>query len=60
MHLEELSVIISFTFEYWRDGKWFVGRLTGVEGVFSQGKTLAELEVNIREAYHLMVEEHES
>ena len=30
-----------------------------VEGVFSQGETLEELEQNIKEAYHLMLAEDE-
>jgi len=46
-----------FTLEYWTDGDWYVGRLREVPGVFSQGKTLAELEENIRDAYRLMLEE---
>jgi predicted RNase H-like HicB family nuclease len=44
-----------FTLEFWRDGDWYVGRLVEVPGVFSQGKTLAELNENIQEAYELMV-----
>jgi predicted RNase H-like HicB family nuclease len=43
--------------EYWRDGRWFVGRLPQAPGVFSQGATLAELESNILDAYLLMQEE---
>ena len=43
-----------YELEYWRDGKWFVGRLVGVPGVFSQGETLEELEENIRDAFELM------
>ena len=43
--------------EYWRDGKWFVGRLPMVPGVFSQGETLEALEENIRDAYRMMLEE---
>ena len=46
-----------FTLEYWLDAGWYVGRLREVPGVFSQGKTLEELEENIREAYRLMMEE---
>ena len=46
-----------FTLEYWIDDNWYVGRLKEVLGVFSQGETLKELEENIRDAYHLMVEE---
>ncbi len=45
------------TLDYWRDGEWYVGRLHEIPGIFSQGKTLSELEVNIRDAYRLMVEE---
>ena len=45
----------SFTLEYWRDDGWFVGRLKEVPGVFSQAKTLKELEANIRDAYKMMM-----
>ena len=47
----------SFTLEYWMDGDWYVGRLKGIPGVFSQGQSLAELEENVRDAYRMMVEE---
>ncbi len=43
-----------FTLEYWRDGKFYVGRLLEVPGVFSQGKTLDGLRKNIQDAYDLM------
>ena len=46
-----------FTLEYWTDDDWHVGRLKEVPGVFSQGKSLQELEENIQDAYHLMVED---
>jgi predicted RNase H-like HicB family nuclease len=55
--MEVLAMVKTFTLEYWRDGEWFVGRLKEVPGVFSQGKTLDELEENVREAYALMIEE---
>lgn len=44
-----------FTLKLWQDGKFCVGRLLEVPGVFSQGKTLAELRENIQDAYDLMV-----
>lgn len=47
----------NFTLEYWLDEEWYVGRLKGVPGVFSQGESIEELQENIRDAYHLMVEE---
>lgn len=43
-----------FTLEYWIDDGWYVGRLKGVPGVFSQGETLEELEENIEDAYEMM------
>ncbi len=50
-------MIRHFTLEYWKDEGWFVGRLKEIPGVFSQGETLAELEENIQEVYHLMLED---
>ena len=47
---------INFTLEYWTDDGWYVGRLSEIPGVFSQGETLEELQENIREAYQLMRE----
>lgn len=44
----------SFILEYWYDDGWFVGRLKGIPGVFSQGETLEKLEENIKDAYQLM------
>jgi len=52
-------MIRHFTLEYWKDTGWYVGKLKEVPGVFSQGKSLRELEENIRDAYYLMVEEGE-
>jgi predicted RNase H-like HicB family nuclease len=45
---------INFTLEYWTDDGWYVGRLSEIPGVFSQGETLEELQENIREAYQLI------
>ena len=47
----------SFTLEYWLDDNYFVGRLKEIPGVFSQGKSLNELEENIQDAYELMAED---
>ncbi len=43
--------------EYWQDGEWYVGRLKGVPGIFSQGASLEELEENVVDAYRMMLEE---
>jgi predicted RNase H-like HicB family nuclease len=49
----------NLTLEYWIDDGWYVGRLKGIPGVFSQGETLQELEENVADAYHMMLEEDE-
>lgn len=46
-----------FTLEYWQDEGWYVGRLREVPSVFSQGRSLEELEENIEDAYRLMLED---
>ena len=48
-----------FTLEYWIDDNWHVGKLKEVPGVFSQGESLRELEENIQDAYHLMLEDED-
>ncbi len=50
----------SFVMEYWQDGNWYVGRLKGIPGVFSQGETLTQLEENIRDAYRMMIDDEET
>lgn len=49
-----------YTLIYWRDKDWYVGRLKEVPGVFSQGRTLEELEEYIRDAYKMMMEDAET
>lgn len=46
-----------FTFEYWIDDGWYVGKLLEVPGIFSQGETLKELEGNVEDAYKMMIKE---
>ncbi len=50
-------MVATFTLEYWKDDDWYVGQLREVPGIFSQGRTLEELEANIRDAYRLMLKE---
>ena len=45
-----------FTLEYWMEDDWYIGRLKEVPGIFSQGKSLEELEENIKDAYRMMAE----
>lgn len=53
-------MVAAFELEYWQDDGWYVGRLKGVPGVFSQGKTMEELEGNIRDAYQMMLDEDQT
>ncbi len=46
----------TFVLEYWQDDGWYVGKLKGFPGVFSQGKTIEKLEENIADAYQVMLE----
>ncbi|GJQ59115.1 MAG: type II toxin-antitoxin system HicB family antitoxin [Candidatus Scalindua sp. AMX11] len=50
-------MIRHFSLEYWIDDNWYVGRLREIPGVFSQGETIEELEENIKDAYHMMMED---
>jgi predicted RNase H-like HicB family nuclease len=45
--------------EYWIDEGWVVGRLKETFGVFSLGKTVEELEVNLKDAYKMMADSNE-
>ena len=51
---------LNLTLEYWPDGEWCGGRILEIPGVMSQGRTLQELEENIRDAYELLMEERPS
>ena len=50
-------MIRRFTLDFWVDEGWYVGKLREVPGVFSQGKTLEELKMNVKDAYALMMQE---
>ncbi|MCD6502197.1 type II toxin-antitoxin system HicB family antitoxin [bacterium] len=50
-------MIKELTLEYWRDGKWFVGRIVEIPGLYSQGESLDELQSNLYDAYYLMTED---
>ncbi len=52
-------MIRKFSLEYWKDEDWYVGRLKEITGIFSQGKTLEELEQNIKEVFILMLQEQQ-
>jgi len=47
----ETHTMSDMTLVYWRSGNLWLGRLFEHPGILSQGKTVEELEKNIREAY---------
>jgi len=40
---------------YWREGKFWLGKLREHPEIMTQGRTLKELEENLRDAYAMMV-----
>lgn len=47
---------MKYTLVYWRDDDAHVGELREFANVFSQGRTLRELEENVRDAYEMLEE----
>ena len=45
-----------FTAVYQKRGKWYIGYVEEIPGVNTQGKTLAEVKRNLKEALHLILE----
>ena len=56
LFFKEGDMPLQFTLEYWEDSGWYVGRLTEVPGVFSQGETLEKLQENVWDAYRMMTD----
>ncbi|MBI4669982.1 MAG: type II toxin-antitoxin system HicB family antitoxin [Elusimicrobia bacterium] len=49
-------MIGQFTAAYIKHGKWFVGYVEEIPGVNTQGRTLAEVKKNLKEALELILE----
>ena len=50
---------------YWKGDQFWIGKLLEHPEIMTQGETIAELEENLRDAYHMMVmedvpEDHET
>lgn len=43
----------ALTLDYWKDADVYVGRIRELPGISSQGRSVAELEANVRAAYEL-------
>ena len=46
----------TFTAVYKKSGKWYSGWIEEIPGVNTQGKTLSETKVNLKEALNLILE----
>ena len=42
---------------YWKGDKFWLGKLKEHPEIMTQGRTLKELEENLRDAYHIMIME---
>ena len=40
-------------------GRWYIGWVDAVPGAFSQGRTIKEVEENLKEAVQLILETHQ-
>ena len=49
-------MIGQFTAVYMKQGKWYIGYVEEIQGVNTQGKTLAETKKNLKEALVLVIE----
>ena len=47
--------MLKLTLLYWQEGDFWLGKLREQPEIMTQGKTLEELEDNIRDAFRLMV-----
>ncbi len=45
-----------YTAIYEKRGKWYIGYVKEIDGVNTQGKTLAEVKKNLKEALNLILE----
>ena len=43
------------TMIYWKSDKFWLGRLRDFPDIMTQGRTLKELEENLRDAYQMMI-----
>ena len=55
--LERIEMKTKLTMVYWKSKKFWLGKLVEHPEIMTQGRTLAELEQNIKDAYRLIVPE---
>jgi predicted RNase H-like HicB family nuclease len=49
------AVVSKMTMIYWRGEKFWLGKLKEHPEIMTQGRTLKELETNLRDAYRMMI-----
>ena len=53
--MKRVEINAKFTMVYWKSKKFWLGKLVEHPEIMTQGRTLAELEENIKDAYRMMV-----
>ncbi|MBI3013741.1 MAG: type II toxin-antitoxin system HicB family antitoxin [Candidatus Tectomicrobia bacterium] len=49
------AVVSKMTMIYWKGEKFWLGKLKEYPEIMTQGRTLKELETNLRDAYRMMI-----
>jgi len=49
------AVVSKMTMIYWKGEKFWLGKLKEHPEIMTQGRTLKELETNLRDAYRMMI-----
>ena len=49
------AVVSKMTMIYWKGEKFWLGKLKEHPEIMTQGRTLKELEANLRDAYRMMI-----
>jgi predicted RNase H-like HicB family nuclease len=49
------AVVSKMTMIYWKGEKFWLGKLKEHPEIMTQGRTLKELEANLRDAYQMMI-----
>ncbi len=53
--MKEADMNKSLTLIYWKEDRFWLGKLLEYPDIMTQGETLEELEENIKDAYQLML-----
>lgn len=55
INIIEKKINKAFTMIYWKEDKFWLGKILERPEIMTQGLTLKELELNLKDAYYMMV-----